>query len=173
MSFHFPTDVRGWMNALEGETLYNLARDRVVLELGSYAGLSTLCMAQSASRVVACDTFDGRATYAPGLTFPEFWTNISRYGFADKVTALVGTSCSALPFLAPIFDMVFIDADHSYDAVLHDLQASVKLLKPGGILACHDYGMGDRPDVKKAIDDWRHKRPLTGLVSTVAWFALA
>ena len=37
------------------------------------------------------------------------------------------------------FDMIYVDADHSYEAVTNDLQLSFKKLKNGGVLAGHDY----------------------------------
>ncbi len=36
-------------------------------------------------------------------------------------------------------DMVFIDADHSYEPVARDIDAWVPKVKPGGILAGHDH----------------------------------
>jgi predicted O-methyltransferase YrrM len=38
-------------------------------------------------------------------------------------------------------DWAYIDADHTYDAVLADLEAYWRILKPGGLLAGDDYGL--------------------------------
>lgn len=38
-----------------------------------------------------------------------------------------------------LLDFVYIDADHSYEAVKSDIEAWWKHLKPGGILAGHDW----------------------------------
>src|SRR5690606_30630361 len=46
--FRFPSDVQGWLSYREGKTLYDLARGKRVLEIGSYCGRSTICLAQSA-----------------------------------------------------------------------------------------------------------------------------
>ena len=35
--------------------------------------------------------------------------------------------------------MVFIDAEHTYDALSKDLRAWYRTVKPGGVIACHDY----------------------------------
>lgn len=48
-------------------------------------------------------------------------------------------------------DFVFIDADHSYDAVSKDTDLARQLIRPGGILAWHDYQHPGNPDVKKYI----------------------
>jgi hypothetical protein len=37
-------------------------------------------------------------------------------------------------------DFIYIDACHIYDAVLWDLENYISKLKPGGIMAGHDYG---------------------------------
>jgi hypothetical protein len=45
-------------------------------------------------------------------------------------------------------DMVYIDADHSYDAVVRDIIAWGPKVCSGGILGGHDY---DNPDVRQAV----------------------
>lgn len=37
--------------------------------------------------------------------------------------------------------LVFIDASHAYDYVLSDSRAALKMLKPGGAILWHDYGI--------------------------------
>ena len=39
----------------------------------------------------------------------------------------------------PDVDFIYIDADHSYRAVLRDIGQAMMFLKPGGIMAGHDY----------------------------------
>ena len=48
------------------------------------------------------------------------------------------------------FDLVYIDADHSYDAVKKDIDYWSRKVKLEGILAGHDYNM---VSVKKAVDE--------------------
>jgi predicted O-methyltransferase YrrM len=65
----------------------------------------------------------------------------------DKVHPLVGRSDEILPVLAPEqFDLIFIDADHSYEGVRADIELSLPLLRPGGVLAFHDYTREERPE---------------------------
>ena len=56
------------------------------------------------------------------------------------------------------FDFVYIDARHDYDSVLEDLEAWCAKVRPGGILAGHDYVDGDLLQgefyVKSAVDDF-------------------
>jgi predicted O-methyltransferase YrrM len=49
-------------------------------------------------------------------------------------------------------DFIFIDADHSYDAVKADIQAWLPKLKKGCIICGHDYGI-KKYGVKLAVDE--------------------
>jgi hypothetical protein len=55
-------------------------------------------------------------------------------------------------------DFVYIDARHDYESVLEDLRAWYPKLRPGGILAGHDYVDGEFPQgifgVKSAVDEF-------------------
>ena len=47
-------------------------------------------------------------------------------------------------------DFMFIDGSHYYDAVLHDCKEALRIVKPGGIIAGHDYCWGN--EVTQAVD---------------------
>jgi hypothetical protein len=52
----------------------------------------------------------------------------------------------------PVFHLVFIDGDHSYQGACDDIRAWRGLVEPGGILAGHDYA--ERfPGVVRAVDE--------------------
>jgi len=48
------------------------------------------------------------------------------------------------------FDLVFIDGDHSYQAVKDDIEFWKKRIRIGGIISGHDYR---KPDVKRAVHE--------------------
>ena len=50
-------------------------------------------------------------------------------------------------------DLVFIDADHSYESVLQDIKAWLPKVRKGGILSGHDYDYPKFWGVKKAVDE--------------------
>jgi len=47
-------------------------------------------------------------------------------------------------------DFVFIDADHSYEAVKQDISAWLPKVRPGGYVTGHDI---DMPEVRQAVDE--------------------
>ena len=60
--------------------------------------------------------------------------------------------------LAGSMDFVFVDAGHGYDAVRHDSAAAARMLRPGGVIAWHDYGhlRGHEPfpGLTRAVDEF-------------------
>jgi hypothetical protein len=53
-------------------------------------------------------------------------------------------------FIDKSFDFVFIDGNHSYNAVLADINAWLPKIKPGGWICGHDY---HREPVMKAVNE--------------------
>ncbi len=52
------------------------------------------------------------------------------------------------------FDFVYIDADHTFQAVSDDLHLSRLKVKKGGIIAGHDYNIARFPGVVDAVDNF-------------------
>lgn len=50
---------------------------------------------------------------------------------------------AALDFEDAYFDWIYIDTDHSYETTRDELQLYAPKMKPGGIMAGHDYRMGN------------------------------
>lgn len=152
MEWRMPEEVSGWLSEDEGKALAALAAGKTVLEIGSYEGRSTICMAQAALGVCAVDPFDGRATTSPQNTYATFKGNLAKYGVSDRVTIHVGTSKQIVPDLAERFDLVLIDGDHSTNAVLEDARLALRKLKRGGLLCFHDYRRPGDEAVTFAVD---------------------
>lgn len=155
MAWTFPQDVRGWLTPEEGLALSELSSGKSVLEIGSFCGLSTICMAQTAAVVHSVDPFDCRATFhaGSGSTRDEFQGNIARYGVSDVVKVHEGTSEIALQRLQPkSIDLVFIDGSHNREAVLFDAKVAKHVLRSGGLAAFHDYKSKYDPEVVEAVD---------------------
>lgn len=134
-NWKFPEDVRGWMTEEEGAGLARLARGKDVLEVGSYCGRSSICMAQTARSLTCVDPFDCRDTPGDGSTFEEFCANLERY----KVKANVFRSLFAAVEIRDRFDLIFIDGAHDEASVNADACLATRLLAPRGLIAFHDY----------------------------------
>ncbi len=151
--WQFPDDVDGWLTEEEGRFLATSAIKKRVLEIGSYCGRSTICMAQTASLVHVVDTFDGQGTPRPRDTHKLFWQNIARYGCAGKIIEHVGKAEEQVPNLNKNFDLVFIDGAHDYQSVKTDARLAMSVLQGDGLLAFHDYERHTNPEVTRAIND--------------------
>ena len=76
-----------------------------------------------------------------------------------------------------LIDLLFIDGDHTYEGVSKDIAAWLKHVKPGGIVAFHDYAVDETShylhhEVKKAVDEWYANYPYErqGQVDSLIWF---
>lgn len=151
--WRFPADVDGWLTEGEGRALAEVALGRNVLEIGSYCGRSTICMAQTAKVVYAVDTFDGRATPAVRDTLDEFTENLGRYGVTGRVMVAVGDAADKVPTLGERMGAAFIDGAHDYASVLRDAKLVAPLLTPGALVCFHDYQRAGNEGVTAAVDE--------------------
>lgn len=157
--------VEGWMSTPELEYLAELAeKSQCILELGSWRGRSTSCLAANTSGiVVATDTWQGSVEHhaqlqgkpTSGLWF-AFQQNTSRY---ENIWALHANSLAASKLIArsPMrFNMIFIDASHDYESVKADILAWQPLLATGGVLCGHDAGRwGVKAAVRQLVPRYR------------------
>jgi predicted O-methyltransferase YrrM len=71
-----------------------------------------------------------------------------------KFTAIIGDSSkSADVFADKSLDFVFLDADHVYERIKGDTLAWLPKIKPGGILAGHDFECEEHPGVLQAVTE--------------------
>ncbi len=112
--------------------LVGLTGARQVLEIGTFTGYSTLCMARSLApggRVVTCDISDKW----PGIA-QEYW---AKAGVSDRIDVRIGNAAETLAGLldeekAGTFDFAFIDADKANYRRYYEL--SLELVRPGGLV---------------------------------------
>ncbi len=143
--------IEGWLSGHEAELLYHSARcctaKGVIVEIGSYKGKSTICLAKGSQRgknikIYAIDPHEGYTEYAgaktPSNTFAEFSRNIEKARVADLIVPIVDTSRhAALSFHEPI-ELLFIDGSHEYSAVKEDFHDWVPKVIDGGMVVFHD-----------------------------------
>jgi hypothetical protein len=145
----FPSDVDGWLTPEEGAALADLARGKSVLEIGSYCGRSTICLARTAAHVTSIDPHDGRGTPRPRDTFEEMKRNLERYG-CQNVDVIRGLSEDFHSLQQ--FERVFIDGAHDEESVQADIVCALRHLAPDGLIAFHDYRPFD-PGVVSAVNE--------------------
>lgn len=115
---------------LEGKFLQlicALSNAKSVLEIGTFTGYSTLCMADAVGPNGHVMTIDINADTS--RIAQEF---MSRAGFQDRVTFIIGDALEVIDDLNGDIDLVFIDADKiRYDSYYEKLLPRVK---PSGFL---------------------------------------
>lgn len=132
-----------------------LPQNGFLIEIGSFRGRSLASVAETIKRknltVWAVDIFDKvispeyvePSVYAQREDmFEDFKDSINLFGLDSYVTPMPMTSIDgsiACAANGKSPDMVFIDADHSYEAVIKDIESWTPLVKDGGIISGHDY----------------------------------
>ncbi len=122
-----------------------------IAELGCYKGRSLCSIADlivsKNLTVEAVDTWH----YASDA-MDEFSRNVEAFGLKRYLRYSPMRSVDAAKSMPGNLDLVFIDTPHDYDSVIADLRAWLPKVKPGGIIAGHDY-CGKWPGVARALHE--------------------
>lgn len=129
----------------EGMSLYNFAREVLartkellpIVEIGAFAGRSTMCLAQAIKdsgvpvKVITIDI-------SPGFVDSVGrWAGV--FGLNDYIFTMVGDSHTmSLEGIADI-SMVFIDGDHGYESTKTDLERFAPKVIKDGFIVGHDF----------------------------------
>ncbi len=95
---------------------------------------------------------------------------VAKLGGHSGVTIHRETSVKAAQSFADAhFDWLYIDGDHTYEAVKADLLAWVPKVKAGGLVICDDYVEGQwfEGGVKRAVDEFAAEKNLPVTVQAV------
>jgi predicted O-methyltransferase YrrM len=166
--------ITGWMSPTELRWLAEHALTaHTIVEIGSFHGRSARALADHCpGTVYAIDLWEGYSNddgsqakwmaEAGGGNWTRivetFQKNLSDHLATDRVIALRYPSADARAILrddchVSRADLVFIDGDHRYEACRQDIDLYRDLVRPGGILAGHDYSHKSWPGVKRAVDE--------------------
>ncbi len=158
----FIEEVKGFLAEEEMDGLYEIGRSCAglgpCLEIGSYCGLSTICLGigiQEKNGVLFSIDHHrgseehqiGEEYFDPDLwdekyqrvnTFPEFLKNIERASLLDTVVPIVASSKTVARMWHTPLSLVFIDGSHSFESAYTDYICWASHIQRGGILAIHD-----------------------------------
>src|SRR5581483_8853697 len=154
--------IEGWLSDGEANELFRLARQfaprqgAIIVELGSWKGKSSVMLAagllgKETPRLFCIDPFgrdenpEHQERYYADLLRRDprdvkqvFRDNIAAFGLQDIVHPLKGYSFEFVTGWQERIDLLFIDANHEYEAVLRDFRQWSAFVKPGGVIVFHD-----------------------------------
>ena len=141
--------------------------DLIGIEIGSYAGESAEMFVNSgAFKTLYCidpwipDYDPSDSTCDDGMLLAEDAFD-KRFSGSPVVVKIKKMSSDAVALFEDCgSDFIYIDGNHQYDYVKQDLQLYVPKIKPGGIIAGHDYGGPTTPGVTQAVDEFFGKPPI-------------
>ena len=107
--------------------LSKLVRPQTILEIGTYTGYATLCLAEGLAPNGTLHTIDIKEELIDLQT--EFF---NRSGYGSQIVQHLGKAADIIPTLSSTFDLVFIDADKQNYALYFDLV--IQKMNPGGII---------------------------------------
>jgi len=138
-------------------------QDAVFVEIGTHLGDSALVMAEAAPWATIWTIDTGERWVWEGNKIEDYRQFLVNRFVGRKIHFLRGSShfregmVEVGGFDWPI-DLLPVDGDHNYDAVMSDLIRWAPKVKPGGYMLLHDYiiedGKGEWDKVWGAIEDY-------------------
>ncbi len=156
------------------ETASRLQDSAVLVEIGSFKGRSTACLALGCQgtrkRVYTIDTFNGNdVDFHERDFFETFRANLDRAGLCDWVESLIGDSKDVGKRWSRPIDFIFIDGSHQYVDVLSDFETFYPHVKQGGLIAFHDVVDGWPGPLEVWERVARHRLVRIGRCTTIAY----
>ena len=159
----YPAPIR-LRNAASFDALRNICKElnlkgKVMIEMGSYAGDSTVIFAEFCKEVYAIDPWKTGMNLSEGTTFGEvvyMYPNVEE-AFDDKVRAFSNIQKikafdydALVEFKKGSLDFVYIDSMLTYEATKRRLKDWLPKIKKDGIIGGHDFN-DHFPGVAKAV----------------------
>lgn len=151
---HIYKNIDGWFSfpKLYSEMVRKFPSGSRLVEVGSYFGCSFSYLVIEA--INSGKTFDIVAVDAcpwPSVE-PNFTKNMEP--FSGHFRTLFGGDSfdRAKDFEDKSIDFCFIDANHTYEFISRDIAAYLPKMKPGGVIAGHDYNLC-HPGVMQAVQE--------------------
>lgn len=123
-------------------------------EIGVRKGKYTraMCEANPSLHVLCVDPWSAYNVRYPQEKQDKIYQDCLKILEDYNVTIVRKTSMEAVKDV-PLesLDFVYIDGDHTFDYVMEDIIHWAKRIRPGGIIACHDFHYGSNVDVVEAV----------------------
>lgn len=139
---------QGDVNALQELGRRSCRKNALFTEVGSWKGFSAFLLAtvlRGNGVLYAVDHWRGskdswmEVAATKEDIYSIFKNTLIQLGYWDVVQPMIMDSEAAARIFADgILDLVFIDANHSYDSIKQDILLWLPKVKPGGILCGHD-----------------------------------
>jgi len=150
-------------------------KPKTVVEVGTWAGATTLLFAEFAERIYCVDHWMGAKTdrlgeigrfYGSEVVFGTFCRNMGERLF-KQVIPIRGDSLKIADVWPLGFkvDFVYLDAAHDSDSIVRDIEMWCVHVRRGGIISGHDYAPEHFPAVVEAVN---RIKP-TGIEAAVWW----
>lgn len=104
-----------------------MLRPQRVLEIGTYTGYATLCIAEGLEEGALVHTLEINDEMEDFIM-----KYVDRSPYKDKIRLHIGDAVEIIPSLGETFDMVFIDADKRLYSQYYDL--IFPMVRPGGLI---------------------------------------
>jgi predicted O-methyltransferase YrrM len=166
----YSTGTLGWFH--HGAKILELVEQYkpvVCVELGTWQGASAIPVARSIRRwggtLTCVDTWSGDVYRAgdepqPPLMLMSCARNVVQAGLGGSVRFVAAATIDAGQWWTEPIDYLYIDADHSYDAVMTDLYTWLPHMRRGGLILGDDYGNPAFPGVARAWDLFEQREGL-------------
>lgn len=148
------SDIDGWLTKSEALGLFkcasSLPSNAVVVEIGTWKGKSTFCIAQGLKSGIinSVDPFDASGEEESAVVYndkkgdipllKQFENRMTELGVRDKIIPRKGLSKDFVGQF-PKIDFLFIDGDHSIEGCDFDFKNYSPYLNSGALIAFHDY----------------------------------
>ena len=148
-------ELHGLVRAIRALEMY----PECLVEIGSYCGGSTVVLGQEAVRrnpsvkIYAIEPFSFQEPRYQYNYEEPFDRNVAEWGLTANVVKTKMRSNEAALGWSRKIDFLYVDGDHSYEAVSQDIQNFVPFVRAGGLFAFHDYKPVGKEGVRRAIDE--------------------
>lgn len=156
--------IPGFLFDKEALDLYRLAFSAVgvgeIVEIGASVGRATTAIAYGCKhggtgKVTTIDSYAWKTVKDIENSEQQFRRNTAR--LKDYIQLHVAASEEIGKGWNRPIKMIFIDGDHSYEAVRRDIELFLPHIVPGGVVAFHDYHNAEFGGVQRAVEEVKDK----------------